>query len=641
MTDIAVHGWHLFIGTGGEGFFQVDTATGEQQHHLIGSAAEGLNIIWRFQSGEGDTLWIGTQRGLLYYTLNAGHSGRLPMAHPAVLDSVAITALLQDSRRRMWIGLGRAQGAALCDTGKRSFRVFPYRTGGYPFLYPLDAAEDPRGNIWFTNVATGTLAHWENDLERFRPVEMPGLKASAHYADGRFLLEGERGEIWYGLVPTGLMRYRITDGSSQLYAWKENLPHGRIYSIVNDRHGRLWLGNSQGISCFDPNSGLVINYTRSDGLAANTYTALHYDPVPNQISAGAPGFLTWFHPPEQLTDDRPMRIFLTGVEVNGTPLRLPDDESLRLGPDEGHITVKFAAINLASGGDNRYQYRLNNGPWEDLAQQPVIRFASIKSGVYLLEVRAARKLGRYGPAHRLLHFSVRPRFTSTLWFYLLSLGVVGLLVWAWYRYRLSTLRKLESVRAQISRDLHDEIGSRLTNINMMSQIIRHAPAAEQHDQGLLGKIQAESEEITRSMREIIWNIDPHNDRLAAAMPRMLTYASQLLEPMNIDLQASIGELDDIQLDMARRRDLLLIFKEAVHNIAKHSGATKVLISAEIRNGMFHLRIADNGKGYLAEAGTNGNGLRYMAWPAAAHQWNLCMQGTPGEGSRVSLKVPLQ
>lgn len=641
VINVSTHGPHLLIATAGEGFFQVDTATWEQQRHLLGPAADMLNIVWNFRVADADTLWIGTQRGLMYHARGTQRSGRLPVAHPEVLDSVAITTLFEDGRHRVWAGLGRGQGVAMYDVARRAFRVFPYGPGGYPFPYPLDAGEDACGNLWFTSVASGSLVKWEDQVGAFRLVEVPGLDAAVNKAYGRILLDKERDEIWFGILPTGLVRYQIGGHRSTKYGTQDGLPPGFINSVARDASGRLWLATSSGISCFDPEQGTVVNYSRPDGLAATAYTALHYDRSTNRIFACAAGVLTWFAVPEQLTDTRPMRIVLTGVDVNGLPVKLPDAGGLSLSPNEGNVTVKFSAINLSDGNENRYQYRLNGGKWSDLGKQAVVRFASIKAGQYQLEVRAARKLGQYGQAHSLLDFSVRPRFTSTIWFYLLSLGVVGALAWAWYRYRLRNLRKLEAIRTRISHDLHDEIGSRLTNINMMSQIIRQAPAGEGLGQGLLGKIQEESEEITRSMREIIWSVDPAHDQLELALPRLLVFATQLLEAAGMEVRAEMDDAGNMELDMAARRDLFLIFKEAVNNAAKHSWARHVVL--RFRNGkkVMQLEVEDDGAGMPSMPTGPGGGLRYMRERAARHGWELTVESRPGAGTTVRLSIPLR
>ncbi len=638
--DVLAHGRHLFIGTNGEGFFQVDPATGEQVRYTIGPATDGRNIVWNIRATEsGDTLWLGTQQGVAYYTLQGHRTGRLPGDHPAVLDAEAITLQFEDSRQGVWFGIGRSQGAARHDRITGAFQLYPYGSNGYPFLYPMQAGEDAQGNLWFTSDATGNLVEWDHRTRRFRVVEVPGVEATINIQSGGFLLDRKRNEVWYGILPAGLVRYGINDGGSTVFGTRNGLPGDRVNSIAMDGHRRLWLATDQGISCLDAATGTVVNYTRSDGLAAVRYTAIHYDPVADRISAAGPGTLTWFTVPEQLTDARTLTICLTGVQVNGKAVMLPGNGPLSLGPDEGHVNVKFTAVNLSDGRENRYQYRLNEGEWSDLGHLPEIRFAGIKAGSYRLEARAARKLGAYGPASTLLEFTVRPRFTSTPWFYLLVMGALLLIVWAWYDHRIRSIRRLEAMRAQISRDLHDEIGSRLTNINMMSQVVKRASTGGRHEHELLGKIREESEEITQNMRDIIWNIDPRNDQLALAMPRMLSYASQLLESRNITVEASMGDLEGIQVDMAQRKDLMPIFKEAIHNIVKHSGATVVRIGAQVQDSCFHLAIEDNGKGFDPACGADGNGLRNMRTRAAAHGWALRIESGRGRGTCLFLVVP--
>lgn len=640
--DVLAHGRHLFIGTNGEGFFQVDPATGEQVRHIIGSASDWRNIVWNIRAAESsDTLWLGTQHGVVYYTLQGHRTGRLPGDHPAVLDAEAITLQFEDSRQGVWFGIGGSQGAARYDRITGTFQWYPYGPDGYPFLYPMQAGEDAQGNLWFTSDATGNLVEWNRRTGRFRVVEVPGVDATINIQCGGFLLDRRRNEVWYGILPAGLVRYGVNDGGSTVFGTRNGLPGDRVNSVAMDGRDRLWLATDQGISCLDAATGTVVNYTRSDGLAAVRYTAIHYDPVADRISAAAPGSLTWFTVPERLTDARTMSICLTGVQVNGKAIMPPGNEPLSLGPDEGHVNVKFTAVNLSDGRENRYQYRLNGGEWSDLGHLPEIRFAGIKAGSYRLEARAARKLGAYGPASPLLEFTVRPRFTSTPWFYLLVMGALLLIVWAWYDHRIRNIRRLEAMRAQISRDLHDEIGSRLTNINMMSQVIKRASTGGRHEHELLGKIREESEEITQNMRDIIWNIDPRNDQLALAMPRMLSYASQLLESRNITVEASMGDLEGIQVDMAQRKDLMPIFKEAIHNIVKHSGATVVRIVAQVQGGHFHLAIQDNGKGFDPERGADGNGLRNMRTRAAAHGWDLRIESGPGQGACLFLMVPIK
>lgn len=639
VVGISPYGSKVLVSTFGDGYFLMDPATGEQRQFSVRIDSSSENIVWHFHFFGKDTLWIGTQQGIVYHIKGRHEWGRLPMLHPGLLDSVPITTMFTDSRHWTWMGLGRGNGVAVYDAVRNTFRLFPYATGEFPFRYPLQAGEDTLGNVWFISDVTGDLVQWDHRTGLFNKVVVPGVHGDIHHQTGGLYVDKRKGLIWYGVQPIGLVQYRIGQGTSRVFNVKNGLTTGMITGITADKHSRLWLGTTQGISCFDPAQEKAINYARSDGLPGSNYTSkLFYDSTLNRIYAGSPGMLTWFTVPEKLVDDQPMRIYLTDLKVNGHPAKYSLHGQMELGPDQNNLYVKFSAINLSDGNKNRYQYRLNEDQWTDLGKQSEIRLASLNPGNYALEVRAAHKQGSFGPGRTLLHVSIHPYFTDTFWFYLVCLVVAASLIFAWYRYRLGNLRRIEGMRTRISRDLHDEIGSRLTNINMMSQIIRQGPA-RQKEEALLGKIQEESEEISRSMREIIWDIAPQNDHLGVAMPRMLSFASQLLESKGIEVQAFIGELDDLSLDMAMRRDLFLIFKEAVHNIVKHSAATKAVIRASVQGGRFQLRIEDNGRGLGQQPNFHESGLRYMKQRAESHGWKLEISGNLDAGTAVSLRIP--
>ncbi len=628
----------VLVATFGEGYelFGPDGNFIAQQS--VGPGPGAGNMVWTVQKVNGSH-WIGTQEGVKCIDPD-GRPVRLPMPHLAVLDSVPITLLFEDSRRTVWAGLGRGRGLAAYNARTGQFRHFPFRTGAYPFLYPRQAGEDQRGDIWFTNEATSDLVLWNRSDGTFNIVSIPGLNSVVQYNSGAFHLDRVGDELWYGSFPVGLVRMHMGTRKATVYGPADGLD-ATVLGITMDNRKRLWLCTSRGITCFDPESGKVLDYTRSDGLMATFHSAKpYYDAERNRVYAGGEGWLTWFEVPGELRDPRPLRIVLTDVSVNDSLFRVEQGGMLKLGPRQNNLLVQFAGINLVDGANNRYQYRLNGGNWTDLGHAAEVRFASLRHGRYALEARAARNHGEWGEAVPLLHFNITPKFTSTPWFHLSWAAALSLIIMAWYRYRLYQMRKLAAMRSAISQDLHDEIGSRLTNINLMGQLVRRSPDQAEQQQ-LMQRIQEESQTISQSMREIIWSVDPRHDDLELAMPRMLSFASQLLEAAGVEVQARIGELADVHLDMAQRRDMFLIFKEAVHNAAKHSGASQVSIRAEKERQHFTLEVKDDGNGTdLQRVNGSLGGLRYMRERATRHGWQLLLDTRPGGGTSVRLRMNL-
>ncbi len=640
LSAFLPHQGKILIGTYGNGYYEYDPVTETLKNFHLITAKIKEDIIWNFWQYKKDTIWIGTQQGLLWCKTRNHDTGRLQIPHPLILDSLPITTLYEDSHGRIWMGLGYGRGLAVYDKTDKRFRLFPNQPGGYPYRYPLSAGEDSNGNIWFISDATFNLTKWNNRTSGFEIIRIPEIENKKRYLSTGFYLDKAKDEIWYGVEPRGLINYRINDGTATLYGLKEGLSSAVIKSIFRDSSGRVWMGTTEGISCFDPQKGKTINFNRKDGLPAAYYSSpFYFDKELQRLFIGTQGILTWFNPHEITEDNHPLNIYLTGLLVNNTKVSLPENEPLSFGFKQNNITIQFSGINLTNGSENLYQYRLNETEWMDLGKQTEIHFANLKGGSYNLEIRASRKNGAYGAGKNILKFTIRPRFTSTIWFYLAFFIVIIAVSYSWYRYRLLQLKQVFKIRSGISRDLHDEVGSKLTNINLISQIIKREDDRNKKEV-LLSKIQEESEDISQSMREIIWNIDPENDSLASAIPRMLSFASRILEAGNITVKDHISGIDKVRLNMEQRRDLFLIYKEAINNIVKHSGATRAEIRTFIQQNIFHLQITDFGKGFTPEQKNYKSGLRYMKQRAEKHHWLLDIKSNKGEGTLLSLSIKI-
>lgn len=633
----------IFIASYGDGFYIWDPASGKLKHHSAKYRVYSENMVWNFRLHSKDTLWLGTQQGLLWYDLQNNHIGRIEQHHPSVLDSFAITTQFTDSKNLVWMGLGHGKGVCVYDKIKKSFRAFPNNNNAYPYRYPVSVAEDKNENLWFVSDATSDLVLWNRKEKEFKKVIIPLFKRKTYVHTGKLYLDKKNNVIWYGVQNAGLVRYNIATGNAKTYGMERGLSTDMIFSIVKDKKGILWLATAQGISSFDPVKERFINYNISDGLSATYFsTDLFYDTLSDIIYAGARGHVVYFLPKMFKINKPPLHAKITGFKINNKRLLSPEDQKIKLPWKSNDITLSFTAVNLANGHGNKYAYKLGNEDtqWTELGAQRQIRFASLNPGNYIFTIKAARRDGNWSPFTDQIKFTIRPPFVRTMWFYLLTVVFIGGIIYSWYRYRLTNILHLEKMRSRISHDLHDDIGSHLTNIGMMSQIARQNRQDLVQQNVWLERIQEESQTISQSMREIIWNINPDNDSLQEALPRMLRYASGLLENKNIIVQASIPDLNGIKMDMEKRRDLFLIFKEIIHNIVKHSGAKQTVIAVNLDDKMFQLRVADDGKGFEKGHLAFQNGLHYMWQRAEKHHWKLKVGSTPGKGTQINLEMKI-
>lgn len=210
------------------------------------------------------------------------------------------------------------------------------------------------------------------------------------------------------------------------------------------------------------------------------------------------------------------------------------------------------------------------------------------------------------------------------------------------RNKLKRTVEMERMRSRLSRDLHDDIGSTLSSINILSRTAQsnlHLTIDEK-TKSALEKINERSQRLLDSMSDIIWNINPGNDTIEEVMSRMREYATTILEAKNIDYTFNFPkEKMDCKLTMEVKNNMYLIFKEAVNNLSKYSGCSKVSLSLLFDEKNIQLIVEDNGIGFDTNKQTQGGGLINMNYRAAEIKGALRINSTPGRGTSVEVTMP--
>ena len=209
-----------------------------------------------------------------------------------------------------------------------------------------------------------------------------------------------------------------------------------------------------------------------------------------------------------------------------------------------------------------------------------------------------------------------------------------------FRNRLNQKLKAIELRNTISRDLHDDVGSTLSSIRFLSSMaLDDVDSDKDKTHSTLRSINESAERMLDAMNDIIWSIQPQNDTLENIFVRMISFASELLEAQKIKLYWKVADaVKPLQLELSVRHDFLLIFKEAVNNLAKYSEATEAYINLEYQQSLLILTIHDNGKGFDPEATNAGNGLHNMQNRAQKIGAIYHLRTAIGRGTAITLKV---
>jgi signal transduction histidine kinase len=213
------------------------------------------------------------------------------------------------------------------------------------------------------------------------------------------------------------------------------------------------------------------------------------------------------------------------------------------------------------------------------------------------------------------------------------------------RYKLK--RKLEqqsqllSIRNDISRNLHDDIGASLSNINILNELTKRNVTNPDKANAYLSKAGDDIQRISESLSDIVWNINPQYDDLDNLFIRMKRYAADMFDGKEIAAQLVFPPAtENISMPMDQRRDFYLIFKEAVNNLVKYSKATEAKVEIVSQDHSIHLRVTDNGKGFDLKNTRLGNGIQNMKQRAEKWKAQLLVKSAAGKGTIISLDMRL-
>jgi ligand-binding sensor domain-containing protein/two-component sensor histidine kinase len=452
--------------------------------------------------------------------------------------------------------------------------------------------------------------------------------------------------LWIGTLGKGIIVLNVKDGNSFRIDEKKGLPNKTIYSIVKDQQGNLWMSTNGGLCRFRPpvdlnatNRAHFSLYTAEDGLQGNEFnTGASYAGADGMLYFGGINGLNWFAPVNTLSPVAPARVVITKAAINNEPWKgdtgITYKKQLRLSYDQNSLSFNFAALDFVSPGKLTYYYRLLNYDrhWIDAGNRNYAAYTNLPPGEYVFEVSAEGKTVNKDRDIYLV-IVITPPFWKTWWFIGLCVLALATLLYLFYRYRINQLIELQKVRNRIATDLHDEIGSTLTNISILSELSKQKLGQQEEAQVFLGRIAEEVSNSSQALDDIVWSINTNNDTLEQTVARMRRYAAEIFDGANIHYALHLDEqFAQRKLNMELRRDCFLLFKEAINNIYKHADAKNVTIRLWLDRGQLFMTIEDDGKGFDTTRVTHRNGLKNMQQRVKRWEGKISIRSEEGKGT---------
>ncbi|WP_158551481.1 sensor histidine kinase [Rhodohalobacter sp. SW132] len=594
------------------------------------------NVVTGFEEDRLGNIWIATYGGgVLRYD---GEEFEHFSESDGLIDNKVYT-IFEDSQNRIWIG-ARA-GLTIYENGEFT----PLPESEFPFQTIRKVYEDEdTGDFWIATYNSGVIRYDGESYEQFNTSS--GLLNNTVMD----IKKDEEGDFWFatyggvavlkdgmfehltiadGLPNNGVIHINIDvdgikwfstfsglayyDGENVRSIISDNQSGTITYFSFQDQEEQYWVGTNRGLYRFNPVDFFSAR-TRVERLKSFKLFDQNQGLVANELNAGASFVASdgsvWLGTVEGLS-----RFFPDRVRINETPpgiefeevmmsgRQMEADQSEEFNHDQNFFQVSFHGLSFESPAQILYEYRLEGleDEWQTTRERTV-RYTSLPPGNYNFRVRSYNADGFRSTDEASISFLIKSPIWMQWWFLvLITAGIIGLI---FFYYRFFKTRKqvdIERMRVQIASDLHDDVGSSLTELALQTDFLRAGNVSDEL-RDTLKQLGDQSRKIVSSLDDIVWSIDARNDTAGDVTDRMQDYVNHVFRAGTPDVHYHFENIKmDDRLPVHVKENIYLIFKESVNNIAKHSNADTVDITFVYNGKNFELKVSDNG--------TQSNGKR--------------------------------
>jgi ligand-binding sensor domain-containing protein/signal transduction histidine kinase len=628
-----------------------------------GSGLSSDFVMAILESRDG-SLWVGADYAS---PLNRIKDGQITQyGRPQGFAASVTSALYEDDHGTVWIG----SRESLQSWNGSQFRLYT-ANDGFSQNKVNALCGGASGVVWI-GTEEGLVRWIEGNFENLAAshprLQVPILS----------LYEDTENVLWIGTRGRGLLHWK--NGVLNEFTSRQGLFSDSIYSIVEDHQANLWLNSARGIFRIERKAinmtiegrrtGVTsVSYGKADGILSSG----QYREVTQPAACRSDDGRLWFrttqgvvvvNPAEITSNQVPPPVVIQEIIADKQSVALSGSsasQEVKVRPGRGELQIEYASLSFRAPEKNQYRYKLEgvDSNWVEAGTRRIAHYNNLHPGHYRLQVMASNNDAVWNEAGVSVPLFLQPHFWQTWWFLsLIGVSTAGMLVTT-SRYitqrrmrrkleRLEQQNALENERARIARDMHDELGARLTSISFRGAMALRNLSDPVEAERQIVKMSETARELVSSLDQIVWAVDPENDTLDSLANYLCRYTSQFLE--NTPLQCAFvipPKLPDCRLSTEVRHNVFLAVKEILNNVVKHSGAKRVTLGITVRVGEFEVSVSDDGCGINAEENgepgrmkRTGRGLANLRERLASirGRFELCSEG--GSGVHVRLIVPL-
>ncbi|WP_336517386.1 sensor histidine kinase [Pollutibacter soli] len=415
----------------------------------------------------------------------------------------------------------------------------------------------------------------------------------------------------------------------------DGLSNNCVYRVF-EVSGSILATTNIGLSVVTKKTYFTNAYYMEDGLHSDVFEQMCGYKESKIIYAGGSGGFTRIE--THLLDSKtiPPKLYVTGYELkrkkNSNDSNNIFLKNITIESDVLQTTIRMTGIDYLSPGRISYSYKLNTAgnEWISVGRDTHVNLIGLTPGEHRLMIRATNESGILSEETPEIILTVLPKWYQT---FLFKFGIASLvigLIYAAFRYRLNQVRRQHEIRQEISRDLHDDIGSTLNSIKIFTHLARNTNESEFY----FSQIEESVNRASYGLRDMIWVLEDEQDSIYDLMERIKKFALPVCHAKNIEF---LGEIDSdktqSRISKSVKKNLLLIAKEAINNAVKYAECTRIEVRFQRQSKKFICTIIDNGKGFPKDV-PRGNGLNNMKYRARQINFNLEIFSRSAEGTQL-------
>ncbi len=466
-----------------------------------------------------------------------------------------------------------------------------------------------------------------------------GKKENFNLKNLMTIMEDSEETMWLGAYGGGLTSFDRKTNLFKRYSIKDGITSSVIYGILEDENKNLWISSDDGLFKLNIATKDVKRFDIQDGLQSLEFSGgAYFKNNKNQLFFGGINGFNFFNPADIKTNQYIPPVVITSVKVFNEHYKGERSEII-LDYKKNFLTFEFSSLDYSDPKDNQYSFILEGlqDKWQFVESSArVANYTNLSPGTYIFKVRGSNGDGLWNDKYASVKIIILNPFWQRWWFITFIILLIAILIYYISTLRIKNLLAIEKLKSKLAADLHDNVGSGLTEISILSEVAsRNISHGQDTSTSELSKISEISRKLVDNMSDIVWVVNPNRDSLPDLIIRLKDSYGEVLNSLGISFRATnIDKIKDVKLTMDFKQNLYLIFKEAINNSVKHSNCKHIILDANFRNDILEMSVSDDGKGFDENNIRYGDGIKNISNRALLIGGKIKIKSSPDSGTNI-------